>query len=106
MTMNLNPSNQKMNMTEKRMAFYAHLLDGNRLKLSADEAAEWRRDLPRAIEAQYFLIDKGCLPVPMTLANIRRLKTLDVSNENSRVVQWEWERGEGGERDGASGNES
>ena len=69
-----------LNMIEKRMAFFAKLLDGDRLKLSADEAAEWRRDLPRAIEAQYFLIDKGCLPVPMTLANVRRLKTLDVEN--------------------------
>jgi hypothetical protein len=70
-------------MLERRMAFYANILDGDQLKLSADEAAEWRRDLPRAIQAQYFLIDKGCLPVRMTLENVRRLKTLDVENENT-----------------------
>jgi hypothetical protein len=79
----LNRSLQKMKltMTERRMAFYAKLLDGDKLKLSETEAEEWRRDLPRAIEAQYFLIDKGCLPAPMTLENVRKLKTLHVSKD-------------------------
>jgi len=80
----LNRSLQKMKltMTERRMAFYAKILDGDKLKLSEEEAEEWRRDLPRAIQAQHFLIDKGCLPVPMSLDNVRRLKTLDVENAN------------------------
>ena len=83
------------------MAFYANILDGEVLKLSADEAAEWRRDLPKAVEAQYVLLDKGCLPVPMTLDNVRKLKTLDVSNENPRAVFWDWECGKSCEGDGA-----
>ena len=39
-----------LNMLEKMMAFYANILEGQVIKLSAAEAAEWRRDLPRAIE--------------------------------------------------------
>ena len=78
--------NQKpLNSTEKRMAFYANLLENGELKLSDEEAEEWRSLLPLAIEAQYFLLDKGELPVQMTLNNVRRLaefekrrsKTLD-----------------------------
>ena len=92
-------------MTEKRMAFYAKILDGDKLTLNDKEAEEWRRDLPKAIEAQYAAIDRGCLPIAMTLANVRRLselslacrrhKTLDVSNglKDSRALQWDWERG-------------
>ena len=67
-------------MLEKRMAFYAKILDGDKLNMNDEEAEEWRRDLPKAIEAQYAAIDRGCLPVAMTLANMRRLKTLDVEN--------------------------
>jgi hypothetical protein len=76
-----NPPKVKMlSMTEKRMAFYAKILDGDKLTLNDKEAQEWRRDLPKAMEAQYLLIDKGCLPAPMTLANVRRLtKTLETS---------------------------
>ena len=63
-----------LNMVEKRMAFYAQILDGDKLKLNEEEAGEWRRDLPKAIEAQYAAIDRGCLPIVMTLENIRALK--------------------------------
>ena len=78
--------NQKpLNSTEKRMAFYAGLLENGKLKLTDEEAEEWRSLLPLAIEAQYFLLDKGELPVQMALNNVRRLaefekrrsKTLD-----------------------------
>ena len=95
-----------LNMLEKRMAFYANILEGQVIKLSAAEAAEWRRDLPRAVQQQYLLIDRGALPVPMTLANCRRLKTLDVKNENFVAVQWDWECGQGSKGDGTRGGES
>jgi len=62
-----------LTMLEKRMAFYANLLDGDKLKLSSEEAEEWRRDLPKAIETQHLLIDRGALPVVMSLENIRAL---------------------------------
>ena len=90
-------------MLEKRMAFYANILDGEVLKLSVGEAAEWRRDLPKAVEAQYVLLDKGCLPVAMTLDNVRKLKTLDVSNENPRVICWDSECRKGCEGDETRG---
>ena len=78
-------SQKPLNSTEKRMSFYANLLEHGKLKLSDDEAEEWRRLLPMAIEGQYFILDKGELPVQMTLQNVRRLaefekrrdKTLD-----------------------------
>jgi hypothetical protein len=95
-----------LSMIEKRMAFYANLLDGDKLKLNDEEAREWRRDLPKAVEAQYAAIDRGCLPIAMTLENVRRLKTLDVSNENPRALQRDGLCGEGRERDGARGDES
>ena len=78
--------NQKpLNSTEKRLGFYANLVQNGKLKLSDEEAEEWRSLLPLAIEAQYFLLDNGELPVQMTLNNVRRLaefekrrdKTLD-----------------------------
>ena len=77
--------NQKLNSTEKRMSFYAGLLENGKLKLTDEEAEEWRSLLPLAIEAQYFILDKGGLPQKMTLQNVRRLaeaekrrdKTLD-----------------------------
>jgi hypothetical protein len=78
--------NQKpLNSTEKRLAFYANLLQDGKLKLTDEEAEEWRRLLPLAIEAQHFLISMGELPVQMTIQNVRRLaefekrrdKTLD-----------------------------
>ena len=69
-----------LNMIEQRMAFNAILLNGNRLKSSPEDEREWRRDLPVAIEAQYTPLDRGELPAPMTLENVRRLKTLHVKN--------------------------
>ena len=78
--------NQKpLNSTEKRMAFYANLLENGKLKLTDEEAEEWRSLLPLAIEGQYFILDKGGLPQKMTLPTVRRLaeaekrrdKTLD-----------------------------
>ena len=82
------------------MAFYAKLLDGGKLKLSHREAEEWRRDLPHAIEVQYELIARGRLPIQMTLKNVRKLKTLDVTNETPRAFCWDSERGESSQRDG------
>ena len=78
--------NQKpLNSTEKRMAFYANLLENGELKLSDEEAEEWRKLLPLAIEGQHFLISHGQLPQKMTLQNVRKFaefekrrdKTLD-----------------------------
>ena len=92
-------------MLEKRMAFYASLLDGEVLKLSAEDAAEWRRDLPRAVEAQYMMIDRGALPVPMTLANVRRLKTLHVKNEDFGIVCRHGQCGKCREKAGAHSSE-
>ena len=89
-----------LNMIEKRMAFYAKLLNGNRLKLSPEDEHEWRRDLPVAIETQYAELDRGELPVPMTLENVRRLKTLQMKNENFGAIFRQWERGQGSEGDG------
>ena len=106
-THDLNMIRRPLNMLEKRMAFYANLLDGEVLKLSGAEAAEWKRKPPGAVQAQYFWTDKGCLPVPMTLDNVRRLtKTLDVKNENFGAVQWDWECGKCREGVGARGGES
>ena len=78
-------SQKPLNSTEKRMAFYANLLENGKLKLTDEEAEEWRSLLPLAIEAQYFILDKGGLPQKMTLPTVRRLaeaekrrdKTLD-----------------------------
>ena len=78
-------SQKPLNSTEKRMAFYANLLENGKLKLTDEEAEEWRSLLPLAIEGQYFILDKGGLPQKMTLQNVRRLaeaekrrdKTLD-----------------------------
>ena len=78
--------NQKpLNSTEKRMAFYAHILEDGKLKLSEEEAEEWKRLLPIAIQGQHFLISHGQMPKKMTLQNVRmyadfekrRDKTLD-----------------------------
>jgi hypothetical protein len=78
--------NQKpLNSTEKRLAFYAHILQDGKLKLSDKEAEEWRELLPMAIEGQHFLISHGQMPKKMTLQNVRmyaefekrRDKTLD-----------------------------
>ena len=69
------PKVKMLNMTERRMAFYARILsiDGE-LTLNEEDAKEWRRDLPDAIEAQHRLIDRGALPVVMSLENVRTLK--------------------------------
>ena len=65
--------NQKpLNSTEKRLAFYAHILVNNRLTLPEEEAEEWRELLPMAIEGQHFLISHGQLPQKMTLQNVRK----------------------------------
>ena len=77
-----------LSQQEQCMAFYAKILDKGQLTLNHKEAEEWRRDLPMAVQAQYELIDRGGLPVPMTLANVRKLKTLDVSNETPRAFCW------------------
>ena len=65
---------------EQRMAFYAKILKNGQLMLNEEEAAEWRRDLPVAIQGQHIILDRGELPVAMTLANVRRLKTLALKN--------------------------
>ena len=87
--MKRNRSQKKMlNMQETRMAFYAKLLDKGKLTLNQQDAEEWRRDLPHAIQVQYELIDRGHLPIQLTLKNVRKLKTLDVSNETPRAFCW------------------
>ena len=68
---------------EKRLAFYASLLENG--KLSDEEAEEWKQLLPSAINGQQFLISRGGLPTTMSLKNVRvlaeferrRSKTLD-----------------------------
>ena len=92
-----------LNMLEKRMAFYANILDGDRLKLSADEAAEWRQDLPSAIQAQHLLMDRGALPARRTLENVRKLKALGVENEVARAVLRREKCGQGRKRNGLGG---
>ena len=70
---------------EKRLAFYASLLENGALKLSDEEAEEWKQLLPSAINGQQFLISRGGLPTTMSLQNVRvlaeferrRSKTLD-----------------------------
>ena len=77
--MTRNPRKKKMlSMQETRMAFYAKLLDKGKLTLNHKDAEEWRRDLPHAIEVQYELIDRGHLPIQMTLENVRKLKRMCV----------------------------
>ena len=61
-----------LNSTERRLAFSAHILQDGKLKLSDDEAEEWRELLPMAIEGQHFLISHGQLPQKMTLQNVRK----------------------------------
>ena len=90
---------------EQRMAFYAKILKNGQLMLSEEEAAEWRRDLPVAIQGQHIILDRGELPVAMTLANVRRLKTLALKNENFGAVQRDGQCGEGGPGDGPSNSE-
>ena len=68
-----------LTQVERRMAFYAKILKDGRLTLNEEDAEEWRRDLPAAIRAQHSILDRGGLPVVMTLANVRRLKTLAFS---------------------------
>ena len=106
--------NEKLNCQEVRMACYAKLLlcqaergesllDGNRLKLSPEDEHEWRRDLPEAIEAQYTLLDRGGLPVPMTLENVRRLKTLQMKNANFGALCRDRQCRQSSEGDGMGG---
>ena len=65
-------SQKPLNSTEKRMAFYANLLENGKLKLTDEEAEEWRSLLTFAIEGQHFLISHGQLPQKMTLHNVRK----------------------------------
>jgi len=85
-----------LTQVEQRMAFYAKILKDGRLTLNEEEAEEWRRDLPAAIRGQHIILDRGELPVAMTLANVRRLKTLALKNENFGAVQRDGQCGEGG----------
>ena len=94
-----------LTQVEQRMAFYAGILKKGQLMLSEEEAAEWRRDLPAAIRGQHLLIDRGELPVAMSLANVRRLKTLALKNENFIALQRDGQCGQGGPGDGPSGSE-
>ena len=81
----MSQSQKPLNSTEKRLAFYAHMLEDGKLKLSDEEAEEWRELLPLAIEGQHFLISHGQLPQKMTIQNVRKFaefekrrdKTLD-----------------------------
>ena len=78
-----------LTQVEQRMAFYAKLLKDGQLTLSDEDAEEWRRDLPAAIRAQHSILDRGGLPVAMTLANVRRLKTLALKNAYGiRPLRW------------------
>lgn len=54
---------QKLNSTEKRMAFHANLLENGKLKLSDEVAEESTASLPLAIEAQ------SCTPVITPVSN-------------------------------------
>jgi hypothetical protein len=94
-----------LTQVEQRMAFYAKILKSGRLTLNDEEAMEWRRDLPAAIRAQHLLLDTGELPVAMSLANVRRLKTLAIKNENFRTLQRDGQCWEGGQADGDGGSE-
>ena len=87
------------------MAFYAKILKNGRLTLNDEEAEEWRRDLPAAIRGQHIILDRGELPVVMSLANVRRLKTLALKNENFGALQRDGECGQIGEGDGPSSSE-
>ena len=78
MKRNRRKKKMKLNMQEARMAFYAKLLDRDQLKLNHEEAEEWRRYLPHAIEVQYELISRGGLPIQMTLEKVRKLKRMCV----------------------------
>ena len=69
-----------LTQVETRMAFYAKILKEGQLMLNQEDAEEWRRDLPAAIRGQHIILDRGELPVAMTLANVRRLKTLAIKN--------------------------
>ena len=94
-----------LTQVEQRMAFYAKILKDGRLTLNEEDAEEWRRDLPAAIRGQHIILDRGELPVVMTLANVRRLKTLALKNENFGAVQRDGLGGEGGPGDGPPGSE-
>ena len=94
-----------LTQVEQRMAFYAKILKDGQLTLNEEDAEEWRRDLPAAIRGQHFILDRGELPVAMTLANVRRLKTLALKNENFGAVQRDGQCSEGGPGDGPPGSE-
>ena len=61
---------------EQRMLFYASLLSRGVCKLGKDDMKEWRSSLPLAIEGQHLCLDRGDLPVKMTLPNVRALKRI------------------------------
>jgi len=62
-----------LSMLEYRMAFYGGLLRDGKLTLSPVEGEEWRAKLPAAIEKQHRILDRGGLPIVMSLANVRVL---------------------------------
>ena len=92
--------NRTLSQIEQRMAFYAGYLKNGKLTLNDEDAEEWLRDLPKAIEGQYICLDRGDLPVKFTMANLRRLKTLAIKNENFGALQRDGECGQSGEGDG------
>lgn len=91
--------NRTLSQVEQRMAFYAGYLKNGKLTLG-DDAEEWLRDLPKAIEGQYICLDRGDLPVKFTMDNLRRLKTLAIKNENFGALQRDGECGKSGDGDG------
>ena len=97
--------NRTLSQIEQRMAFYAGYLKNGKLTLNDEDAEEWLRDLPKAIEGQYICLDRGDLPVKFTMDNLRRLKTLAIKNENFGALQRDGECGQNGEGDGTSSSE-
>jgi len=65
-----------LTQVEQRMLFYASLLSRGVCKLGKDDMKEWRSSLPLAIEGQHLCLDRGDLPVKMTLPNLRALKRI------------------------------
>ena len=53
--------------TEQRIVL---ILKDGQFTLNVEDAAEWRRDLPAAKQSQHVPLDRGELPVKMTLPNV------------------------------------
>jgi hypothetical protein len=67
---------RSLTQVEQRMLFYAGLMSKGVCKLGKDDMKEWRASLPLAIEGQHLCLDRGDLPVKMTLQNVRGLKRI------------------------------